>query len=237
LSGHLFQGRYKAVVIDPEERSYFATVSDYIHLNPVRAHLVDLDGRLIDYRWSSYPLYAGCAGRPDWFEPRTVLGELGLADDVAGRRRYTERMRQRAETELADAKTAGHDELRRGWCLGQESFRERMLRLMDAAGEKFCRQRDVDGAVRRSHGEAEARRLLEAGLQWLGLTVRELEGLPRGDARKLALARVIRERTAVPNAWIARELSLGHVSRVSRCWVNRGEGDDLTNRLRLNLSK
>src|SRR5437870_6211386 len=37
LRGHLFQGRYKAVVVDPEERRYFATLSDYIHLNPVRA--------------------------------------------------------------------------------------------------------------------------------------------------------------------------------------------------------
>jgi hypothetical protein len=35
----LFQGRYKAVVVNPAERDYFATLSDYIHLNPVRARL------------------------------------------------------------------------------------------------------------------------------------------------------------------------------------------------------
>src|SRR5438105_6821022 len=37
LSGHLFQGRYKAVVVNPEEPGYFTALSDYIHLNPVRA--------------------------------------------------------------------------------------------------------------------------------------------------------------------------------------------------------
>ena len=49
LSGHLFQGRYKAVIVDPEEGSYFVTLSDYIHLNPVRAGLVPLRGQLTDY--------------------------------------------------------------------------------------------------------------------------------------------------------------------------------------------
>ena len=37
--GHLFQGRYKSVVIDPEEVGYFRTACDYVHLNPPRAHL------------------------------------------------------------------------------------------------------------------------------------------------------------------------------------------------------
>jgi putative transposase len=74
LSGHLFQGRYKSVVVDPEERGYFATLSDYIHLNPVRARMISLQQRLFDYRWSSYRFYAAKTGRPAWFEPQRVLG-------------------------------------------------------------------------------------------------------------------------------------------------------------------
>jgi REP element-mobilizing transposase RayT len=54
LSGHLFQGRYKAVAVDPEAHGYLVTLSDYIHLNPVRAGMISLDARLFDYRWSSY---------------------------------------------------------------------------------------------------------------------------------------------------------------------------------------
>lgn len=41
LSGHLFQGRCKAVVVDPQEPGYFTTLSDYIHLNPVRVKLAE----------------------------------------------------------------------------------------------------------------------------------------------------------------------------------------------------
>ena len=56
LSGHLFAGRYKSLLIDPEERGYLATVSDYIHLNPARAHLTG-EEPLGDYRWSSLKWY------------------------------------------------------------------------------------------------------------------------------------------------------------------------------------
>ena len=114
VSGHLFQGRYKAVVVDPEERGYFATLSDYIHLNPVRARLVGLDRRLFDYPWSSYRWFAAKAGRRPWFVAEQVLGELGLSDDGTGRRAYAERMRRRAVEELsAGAETPAVAELRR----------------------------------------------------------------------------------------------------------------------------
>ncbi len=45
---HLFQGRYKAILC--EKDSYFLELSAYIHLNPVRAGLVEDP---INYRWSS----------------------------------------------------------------------------------------------------------------------------------------------------------------------------------------
>ena len=35
--GHLLQGRYKALLIDPDDDTYFRVVSHYIHLNPARA--------------------------------------------------------------------------------------------------------------------------------------------------------------------------------------------------------
>ena len=225
LSGHLFQGRYKAVVVDPEERGYFAVLSDYIHLNPVRARMVGLDQRLYDYRWSSYRWYAAKDGRRAWFTPDRVLGELDMADDGPGRRAYAERMRSRAVEELTEgAESSTRSQLRRGWCLGQPAFRERMLALLDSAGERLTRRREVDGEVRRNHGEEEARRLLTRGLAVLDLDREELETMAKGDARKRALAALIRERTIVPNEWIARQLHLGHVSRASRCW--RSEEED-----------
>src|SRR3989338_3441126 len=50
--GHLFQGRYKAYLIDQD--SYFLQLSRYIHLNPVKAKL---SANPEDYRWSSMPFF------------------------------------------------------------------------------------------------------------------------------------------------------------------------------------
>lgn len=51
-TGHLFQGRYKAFIVDKE--NYLLELGRYIHLNPVRAGIVK---KPKDYRWSSYREY------------------------------------------------------------------------------------------------------------------------------------------------------------------------------------
>lgn len=53
-TGHLFQGRFKGILIDKE--NYLLELSRYIHLNPVKAGLVN---RPEDYIWSSYRYYIG----------------------------------------------------------------------------------------------------------------------------------------------------------------------------------
>ncbi len=109
------------MIVDPEERGYFTTLSDYIHLNPVRAGLIGLDDKLFSYRWSSYPWYAARAGRPGWFEPARVLSDLGWEDNKKGRRAYGERMRERAVEERTAKEDRSREELGRGWCLGGAS--------------------------------------------------------------------------------------------------------------------
>ncbi len=51
-AGHLFQGRYKAILVDKER--YLLVVVRYIHLNPVRALIVL---KPEDYAWSSHNIY------------------------------------------------------------------------------------------------------------------------------------------------------------------------------------
>jgi len=48
-SGHLFQGRFKSIIV--QQDAYYAELTRYIHLNPVRAGMRDEPGK---YRWSSY---------------------------------------------------------------------------------------------------------------------------------------------------------------------------------------
>ena len=53
LFGHVFSGRYKALLVDSHGGGYLKTVCDYVHLNPVRAKLLGPEDRLLSYPWSS----------------------------------------------------------------------------------------------------------------------------------------------------------------------------------------
>src|SRR5690606_22855197 len=60
-SGHLFQGRYKAILVDKDR--YLLELSRYVVLNPLRAKgLID---RLEDWPWSSYLAMVGDASKPE----------------------------------------------------------------------------------------------------------------------------------------------------------------------------
>jgi hypothetical protein len=132
-------------------------------------------------------------------------------------------MRQRAVEESLPQSEQGREALRCGWCLGGESFRERMLRLLEQTSEKLSRGKQLDGVVRQSHNYDEAERLLHAGLLHFTLQPAQLGELKKNDLRKIALARLIRNRTTVTNEWIARALAMGHACAVSRSLRAGGE--------------
>ena len=97
-SGHLFQGRYKAIIVEPS--AWGLALSRYIHLNPVRMGRLGMDKRarqrhragvgsapeaaqvkarirvLRGWQWSSYRAYVGLAKPPDWLR-RELLFEGG----------------------------------------------------------------------------------------------------------------------------------------------------------------
>lgn len=55
--GHLFQNRYKSIVC--EEDPYFKELIRYIHLNPLRAKLVDSLSKLDNYKWCGHSIVLG----------------------------------------------------------------------------------------------------------------------------------------------------------------------------------
>jgi len=71
-SGHLFQGRYKAILVDRE--AYLLELSRYIHMNPVRAKMAQSPW---DYKWSSCAAYTGGEEAPLWLERSHVLSLFG----------------------------------------------------------------------------------------------------------------------------------------------------------------
>jgi putative transposase len=69
-SGHVFQGRYKAVMVDAD--AYLLELAAYIHLNPVRAHISE---RPENHHWSSYRAYLG-EETLTWLETASILSHF-----------------------------------------------------------------------------------------------------------------------------------------------------------------
>ncbi len=239
--GHVFQGRYKTVMIEPEEREFTRRVSTYIHLNPLRAGLVRWpEERLRSYRWSSCRVYMGQAKQSDWMEVRRVLDCVG----VDGRRRrwgrsyeayIEERCREWATDGGRKELTGEWKALRRGWFLGGDAFREE---LMKSIGRqlKGKKRETYGGQEKRAHDERAAFAWLEKGLTVYGLTVQSLTMLRKGDKQKQVLGWWLSRRTCVGSDWISKRLVMGHRTSVSKAsgLVERGHDPEI-NRLRRKL--
>ena len=79
--GHLFQGRYKAILVDAD--SYLLELVRYIHLNPCRAGMVKDP---MQYPWSGHRAYLGEEQLP-WLTTEWVLGHFSQ-QKAAAKRRY-----------------------------------------------------------------------------------------------------------------------------------------------------
>lgn len=228
LWGRLFGDRYKAVLVEGTGY-YYETLLDYLHLNPVRAGLLDVSRgqSVLDYAWSS--VAGGHAllprRRPPWLASGSTLAAFDCADTAKGRRRWVERLDERARREAQEkcgipvpdeVGDARRSDLRRGWYWGSQAFAERMLKLGDTV-LKGTRHRGAMGSLeKRAHGEHEARRLVADGMAAAGLTDDEVKWLPGSEARKVAIARVVWEQTTVDMKWLATHLHLRSAANASQ---------------------
>jgi putative transposase len=116
-SGHLFQGRYKAFLVDAD--AYLLELVRYIHNNPVRAGLTE---DTLDYAWSSHRAYLGLEELPylttDW-----VLGQFGR-QVKASRRKYAEFIAKGKNEEHREEYYRGESDNR---ILGDDSFVQKLL--------------------------------------------------------------------------------------------------------------
>ena len=209
LSGHLFGGRYKALLVDGRQGAYLRQVCDYVHLNPMRAGLIGSSARVDSYPWSSCVHYLRPKGkRPVWLRTDRLLGEHGiLMDGAGGRREFSRRME-------ALRKEANEPEqwqpIRRGWKLGGEDFLDWILEQVEL--------RPAEAHPRRERDETEqskAARIVCEEMKRLGWTKAELRQRKKGDPAKVALARRLRTETAVSLKWIAENLQMGTWTHVS----------------------
>jgi len=123
-SGHLLQGRYKAILVDKD--SYLLELSRYIHLNPVRVGEVK---EAWEFPWSSAAAYVGKVPLPSYLSVAVVLGLFGRRPTTA-RRRYAAFLRDGVEKGVTKPWAAVEGQ----FLLGERAWIERMKRRLSRKG-------------------------------------------------------------------------------------------------------
>lgn len=127
--GHLFQGRFKAILVDRD--AYLLEVCRYVELNPVRARMVDAPEA---WPWSSYRAHVAMHDSPPWLDTQGLHGYLlghsvtGVADTRRAARLYAQLVAAGRDMRLWD------EGLNRQIYLGDDDFVLRMQALAPESG-------------------------------------------------------------------------------------------------------
>lgn len=221
--GHLFQGRYKSLVVDPENG--LGPLCHYIHLNPVRARLCTA-AALPRYPWTSASWLQEPRRRPPWYDPAPALRHAGgLADSIAGRQRYWAYLQWLASDEPA-RREQRFEQMSKGWIIGTETFAKALLR----------EQRELRGQGPRLASEMQAAREaiwheeLQLVLRQLGRRQADALACGKSVVWKIAAAAVLKARTTVTNRWLSHHLHMGNRYEVGRkvaAWLRLPVADRL----------
>ena len=191
--GHLFQGRYKSLLVDPD--GGLGPLCHYIHLNPVRAHRCQ-PAELPAQRWTSVGWLLAPTLRPGWYDPLPALDHAGgLPDTPGGHRKYLAYLAWLSEDEPA-RKQQRFAEMSKGWVIGGGEFARAMVR----------EHRALTGRGRRLAAELQAAReaVWQEELAGLLRTLRrqpsELGAAGKSADWKLAVAAALRRAPPRPTA-------------------------------------
>jgi putative transposase len=203
--GHIFQGRYKALLI--ESNHYLLQVVNYIHLNPVRASLVHIN-QLQNYPLSSFPKFFKknrpvCLQCEDWL---TLVGDL--KPTAAGMRCYHQYLKFCHESN-PEKQNAMYGRLCRGWYIGTKEGKKALVK-------KVSESSVAPGGGIGHFGDAGGEVLLTQGLLRLGKTNEDLITDGKCCEWKVALASWIKSQCGVSNQWLSDHLHMGSIYTISR---------------------
>ncbi len=206
-SGHLFQGRYKAILVDVD--SYLLQLSRYIHLNPVRAGKVEQPEA---YPYSSYHSFISKKGEE-------IITQDLIWGMISKDRRYgPSRYRSFVQGALGEELENPLKDVYAGSVLGGKAFiREALDKLKD----------DVYGSEEISHRKAlqmryEAEDILDMVSEHFGTSSEEL--LERKGNRRNLFIHLLKNKTGMTNKEIGEfvgGLSYSGVSRVEERFVEK----------------
>ena len=212
IVGRSFQGRFKSIVVEPGHA--LAEVAHYIHLNPVRAGVVEGD-RVGEFRWSSFHHFLGRT-RLEFLDGFTVRSETGgLPDTRTGWKRYGEYLAFRASEEPVDRdKRFRH--LSRGWCIGSDEYREEVRTRLEMSKVSDPRVFvGSDSGQRQRERERIWEILLESAIDAAGTSLNELPA-QKSDPTKVMIATALKTTSDVSNGWLANRLAMGKPASVSQ---------------------
>jgi len=211
--GHLLQGRYKAFIVDKE--SYLLELNRYIHLNPVRATIVQSPE---DFRWSSYRAYTGTGdGLTD---TEDTLYAFAKKHAIAVRK-----YREFVKAGIGESSPLGKAV---GSVLGDETFREKAIKHIRGIPDKTEIPEIKKIGVKYRIGE-----IIKAAAKYYGINEEELLRRKRATERQrkkaIYLCKILSGRTnaevgrtfgitlqAVTNAVRGIEKKLAEDKRLSR---------------------
>lgn len=208
-SGHLFQGRYKAIIVDKDE--YLIPLSRYVHLNPVRARMVEKPEQ---YKWSSYRGYMGKGKEDNWVEYSWVLSKFGQRRKIAGQkyREYTEEgLIVKIESPLKD--------LLGQVVLGGDEFKEKIMEYLEG---KHISQEIVER--KRFEKRALPDDIVKEVAKKFGMEDKEVRSRGRrGNIARLAAIYIMQRYSGISNEEIGKIFEGIHYSAVSKASVRLKE--------------
>ena len=126
-NGHLFQGRYKAQLVETQE--YISKLSRYIHLNPIRIKkyknitIEEKRNILLNYTWSSFAAHIGLNEPEHFLKIKTVLSTWG-SNNMIRMKKYREYVEEGLYKDIDNP----FELAIRQQIIGSETFAERLTR-------------------------------------------------------------------------------------------------------------
>jgi putative transposase len=208
--GHLFQGRYKTIVIDKD--SYLTELSRYMHLNPVRAKMVE---KPEDYLYSSYRTYI--TGAEDPIVDRSHILRTFGEEISRAERAY----KSFVDSALAEELESPLKNVYGGGILGDEDFVNEVLANLEGyelANEEIAHRKELSGNL-----QAEA--ILCKVAEHLGEPLQEV--LRKGSTRKICVY-MLKEYSTLTNREISEivgQATASSAAKTHQRFLKELEGD------------
>ena len=207
-SGHLFQGRYKSIVVDKD--NYLLELSRYIHLNPVRAGMVK---KPEDYSYSSYRSYIS-NDKDELVTQELLLGMLS-GKEADAKKRYKRFVESAIGVDLESPLKGIYG----GMILGGEGFIKDILKKLnnDSLNKEEVSNRKVLKATSRKED------ILETISKHFNISEDEFLKANSGEIRKIAIY-MIKKHTGITNKNIGelfKGISYSAVAKTYQRFLNQ----------------